>query len=318
MSIYLNTTKPYENYIEIVNEEYFVDKSAMISILNKKLSTKGKYVCITRPRRFGKSSAADMIGAYYSKAVNSKDIFDKLNISSFKSYEENLNKYNVINISFNDISDKGSTYEDYIDMIRNSIKKDIKEKYPFINPDEYYNLSSMLRETKDKFIFIFDEWDYIFNNNLFEENQNNFLEFLRNLLKDEPYVLLVYMTGVLPIKRYSSGSALNMFDEFTFLKDRQFAEYFGFTEEEKTELIHNFAVATTKENREQFLKLFDSSKSKKNKDYEKEQKKIYKWYEKVDAEEIYFECTGDEIYHDYWDREWVYDYTDKYKIQNQQ
>lgn len=131
MSIYLNTSKSYENFVELFNEEYFVDKTAMISILNKKISTKGKYVCITRPRRFGKSSVADMMGAYYSKAVDSKDIFDGLNISRFDSYEKNLNKYNVINISFNDTCDKGNRYEDYIDMIRNSIKKDIKEKYPW-------------------------------------------------------------------------------------------------------------------------------------------------------------------------------------------
>ena len=77
----------------------------------------------------------------------------------------------------------------------------------------------------------------MFNNNLFEENQNNFLEFLRNLLKDQPYVLFCYMTGVLPIKKYSSGSALNMFDEHTFLKDRQFGEFFGFTEKEVINLV---------------------------------------------------------------------------------
>ena len=85
-------------------------------------------------------------------------------------------------------------------------------------------------------MFIFDEWDYIFNNNLFEEHQNDFLEFLRNLLKDRSYVSLAYMTGVLPIKKYSSGSALNMFDEYTFLKDRSFSEFFGFTEEEVKKL----------------------------------------------------------------------------------
>ena len=90
----------------------------------------------------------------------------------------------------------------------------------------------MLLATNDKFIFIFDEWDYIFNNHLFVEHQNDFLEFLRNLLKDQPYVALAYMTGVLPIKKYSSGSALNMFDEFTMLNDMLYGDYFGFTEEE--------------------------------------------------------------------------------------
>lgn len=82
------------------------------------------------------------------------------------------------------------------------------------------SLKRVFEKSEEKFIFVLDEWDYIFNNNLFVENQNDFLEFLRNLLKDQPYGALAYMTGVLPIKKYSSGSALNMFDEFTFLKDR--------------------------------------------------------------------------------------------------
>jgi len=232
LSIYLNTNKPFENYRELVNEEYFVDKSSIITLLNQRIFTKSKYICVTRPRRFGKSSVADMVGAYYSKAADSKEIFNNLNISNVATYEEHLNKYNVINISFNTISENGNTYDDYIKMIRDTIKKDIVEMYPNIILDGYFNLSSMLYDTKDKFIFIFDEWDYIFANNLFEENQNDFLEFLRNLLKDQNYVSLAYMTGVLPIKKYSSGSALNMFDEFTFLKDRTFDEYFGFTEDE--------------------------------------------------------------------------------------
>ena len=210
----------------------------MASSSHQLLNTSDKYVCITRPRRFGKSSIASMIGAYYSKVVKSKEIFDNLKISSSESYMENLNKYNVISISFNEIPDNMKSYDDYINMIRTQLIRDITEKYTHIKEDKYFNISSMLMDTQEKFIFIFDEWDYIFNNNMFVENQNDFLEFLRNLLKDQPYVSLCYMTGVLPIKKYSSGSALNMFDEYTFLKDRSFGEYFGFTEYETLELCN--------------------------------------------------------------------------------
>jgi hypothetical protein len=173
-----------------------------------------------------------MLDAYYSKAMDSKKIFDRLNISKSDDYEEHLNKYNVISISFNRIPDKNKGYEGYIDLIQSALIDDIKSMYPNLEFKSYFTISDMLFFTKDKFIFIFDEWDYIFNNKLFIENQNDFLEFLRNILKDQPYVALAYMTGVLPIKKYSSGSALNMFDEFTFLKDRMFGEYFGFTENE--------------------------------------------------------------------------------------
>ncbi len=236
MAIYLNTNTPLENYKKLFKSTYFVDKSRIIESINERINTSDGYICITRPRRFGKSSIADMLGAYYSCGVNSKPIFDKLNISVAPSYEEHLNQYNVIMISFNEICEKGDDYASYIGMIRENIKKDIVNKYPHIKEEEYFNISSMLRATGDKFIFIIDEWDYIFNNNLFIEHQNDFLEFVRNLLKDQPYVALVYMTGVLPIKKYSSGSALNMFDEFTFLKDRSFGEYFGFTEKEVKKL----------------------------------------------------------------------------------
>ena len=232
MAVYLNTNRALENYKSLYKSKYFVDKSLIIENLSELIGTSDKYVCVTRPRRFGKSSVADMLGAYYSKCVDSKEIFDNLKISKEDGYEEHLNKYNVINISFNKIPDKNNTYDEYIGLLQRALIGDIKSIYPDLEIKDYYTISDMLFATNEKFIFIFDEWDYIFNNNLFIENQDNFLEFLRNLLKDQPYVALAYMTGVLPIKKYSSGSALNMFDEFTFLRDRTFGEYFGFTEKE--------------------------------------------------------------------------------------
>lgn len=232
MAIYLNTIKCLENFKQLYNTRYYVDKSMIIEKLNERIETADKYVCITRPRRFGKSSVTDMLGAYYSKAVGSKDIFYKLKISKSESYEEYLNKYNVISISFNKIPDENNTYDNYIGTIKKGLIDDLKSMYPNMEIKPFYTLSDILYATGEKFIFIFDEWDYIFSNKLFEENQNDFLEFIRQLLKDQPYVALAYMTGVLPIKKYSSGSALNMFDEFTFLKDRIYDEYFGFTREE--------------------------------------------------------------------------------------
>jgi hypothetical protein len=242
MAIYLNTNKPLENYKNLYRSKYFVDKSLIIENLNQLIETSDRYLCITRPRRFGKSSIADMLGAYYSKAVDSKEIFDKLNISKASDYGEHLNKYNVIYISFNRLSDRGNTYEDYIERIKTNLKNDILEKYPNTDLERYFSISDLLESVNEKFIFIFDEWDYIFNNNLFVKNQNDFLEFLRNLLKDQPYVAIAYMTGVLPIKKYSSGSALNMFDEFTMLNDMIYGDYFGFIEGEVIELCNKQVI----------------------------------------------------------------------------
>lgn len=232
MAIYLNTPKPYENYKKIYRSKHFVDKSLIIEELNERIDTTQGYVCITRPRRFGKSSIVDMLGAYYSKSIDSKEIFDKLKISECESYSDNLNKYNVIKIDFSELPNERCSYEEYINMIKSTIIRDIESAYKDVDIKSVDNISRLLEETNDKFIFIFDEWDFIFNRGLFEENQDDFLEFLRGMLKDKSYVALAYMTGILPIKKHSSGSALNMFEEFTFLKDRKFEEYFGFTEEE--------------------------------------------------------------------------------------
>ncbi|MBB6715561.1 AAA family ATPase [Clostridium gasigenes] len=247
MAIYLNTIKAIENYKRLINTKYFVDKSMIIEKINELINTTNNYLCVTRPRRFGKSSVADMLGSYYSKAVYSKEVFESLKISKADGYEEHLNKYNVINISFNTIPDKNKTYDDYIGFIQSGLVDDIKNMYPTLEIKNYFNISNMLSATNEKFIFIFDEWDYIFNNNLYVENQNDFLEFLRNMLKDQPYVALCYMTGVLPIKKYSSGSALNMFDEHTMLNDMIYGDYFGFTEEEVIDLCNRENVLSFSE-----------------------------------------------------------------------
>ncbi|MDE7476348.1 MAG: ATP-binding protein, partial [Lachnospiraceae bacterium] len=173
-----------------------------------------------------------MLGAYYCKAYDSHALFDGLNISRTSSYKVHMNRYNVINLCLNSLSDKGNTYDDYISLIKNSIKRDILEAYPELKDKDFENVAELLTATDDEFIFMIDEWDYIFSHELYPEHHSDFLEFLRNLLKDKPYVALAYMTGVLPIKKYSTGSALNMFDEYTMFGDHFFENYFGFTEDE--------------------------------------------------------------------------------------
>ena len=232
MCVYLNTISPLNKFKELLRSKYFVDKTMLIEKINEILDTRDKFLCITKPRRFGKSSVADMLGAYYSKAFNSEDVFNKLNISKVNNYKEHLNKYNVIYMTLNKLPKEGNTYFDYINMIQGYLIKDITKKFPFIKAEDYYSIDDIFSATGEKFVFIIDEWDYIFSHNLFKENQDDFLEFLRNILKDKEYVSLAYMTGVLPIKQYSTGSALNMFNEYTMLNDRIYAEYFGFTEEE--------------------------------------------------------------------------------------
>lgn len=250
MAICLNTKSALILYQDLLNSEYFVDKSAIIEHISKRIRTNTKYICITKPRRFGKTSVLNMLGAYYCKAYDAKALFEGSAISQSKSYAAHLNRYNVINLCLNEIPLDLSRYEDYIAQFNNAIINDIQENYPALKDKTFEKASDALAATEDEFIFIIDEWDYIFSHELYPEHQGAFLEFLRNLLKDKPYVALAYMTGVLPIKKYSTGSALNMFKEYTMLKDPFFETYFGFTEDEVELLCEKQTALTMDEIRE--------------------------------------------------------------------
>ena len=239
MANFLNCIDKINQFTKQAKEEYFVDKSNFIDKINKKVGTASQYICITRPRRFGKSINAMMLATYYAKNLDARDIFNKLNISQNPSYLEHLNKHNVVFMSFNRGEDKYSTYDEYKAFFVNSLVEDLKEIVPELNEHKPISLifEEVYRKTGEAFIFVIDEWDYIFNRKLYtKDERRNFLGFLEDLLKDKSYVELAYMTGILPIAKYSSGSSLNMFREYTSIGDRVYGEYFGFLQREVEEL----------------------------------------------------------------------------------
>lgn len=234
---YLNTNTQYLLYQKVINNRIFVDKSLMIEEVSKVIGTNDSYICITRPRRFGKTVNANMLGAYYTKGYDSHSIFDGLAIADTEKYGAYMNRYNVIHIDFSRIPDCCRGYDEYIRDITETLKEDLKRAYPELEKREYRSLSRMLQDTQDSFIFILDEWDAIFHESFMtERDKSSYLKFLRGMLKDMPYVELAYMTGVLPIAKYSSGSELNMFDEYDFMNDNVYDAYFGFDEKEVREL----------------------------------------------------------------------------------
>jgi len=238
MAKFLNSIGENNDFTLITKDNYFVDKTELISKLNKLVNTSKRYVCITRPRRFGKSINAFMLASYYSKNLDTKSIFDKLNIAEDPSYEKHLNKHNVIYMSFNTESNTFKTYDEYKNHFVSRLASDIHEYCPDIEPTVYISemLNLAYKKTGQGFIFIIDEWDYIFNDkycNYSESDKINLLEFLTDLLKDKSYVDFAYMTGILPIAKYFSTSFCNMFpNEHGALGDRIYGEYFGFTEDE--------------------------------------------------------------------------------------
>ncbi len=232
MAFCLNTNAAYVDFNRLVHDRFFVDKSAIIEKISMRINTTNRYICITKPRRFGKTSVLNMLGAYYGKAYDAKELFHGLEISKKTSFMVHLNQYNVITLCLNKLPDRHNAYEDYINYIQNCIKQDIEAAYPSISGKDFRSVADMLSATEDEFIFVVDEWDYIFRHKLYLERQGDFLEFLRNLLKDRLYVALAYMTGILPISQYNTSSSLNMFVEYTMLRNLLFEPYFGFTENE--------------------------------------------------------------------------------------
>lgn len=248
MSYYLNTDTPLILFRKAVGSKIYVDKSMLIEKISDTITNGNQYICITRPRRFGKTINANMLGAYYTRGFDSHELFDGLAISKSDSYPKHLNKHNVIYIDFSRMPDICTGYQDFIINIRNGILEDITEAYPGLKGKAYPMLSQMLKDTGDSFAFIMDEWDSIFYKSFMTEGDKNaYLEFLKGLLKDQPYVELAYMTGVLPIAKYSSGSELNMFDEYNFMNDNIYDRYFGFREEEVRALCEKYPTVPFEE-----------------------------------------------------------------------
>lgn len=246
MGVYLNNTSSYEAYRKVKNSPYFVDKSHILTKIIPRIETSENCLCITRPRRFGKSVIANMMAAFFSKGCNAEELFDSSRISLCDNYKSQLNQYNVISLSLNRIPNICASYRQYIDRIEGRLKRDLIHSFPDAEICEQDALWDILtdiyaQENSAKFIFILDEWDYIFHRDFVtEEDKASYIDFLSNLLKDQPYVSLAYMTGILPIAKYSSGSELNMFAEYTMAAEELYSEYFGFTEKEVDILFEKY------------------------------------------------------------------------------
>ncbi len=241
MGLYLDSRMPWAEYSGIAAETYFVDKSALLKELITAFGKKNRYFCITRPRRFGKSVMAHMVAAFFGQAVDCASLFERLEIAHFPHYADYLNKYHLVYIDFSRMPEQCVSYKDYISRITGSLKQELLEKYAQLglsDADALWDIFQYIFEnTMEKFVFVMDEWDAVFSKSfLTAEDKKEFLNFLRELLKGQSYVGLAYMTGVLPIAKYSSGSELNMFLEYDMATKKKFSEYFGFLDTEVDEL----------------------------------------------------------------------------------
>ena len=243
MGIYLNPGNI--DFQQALNSKIYVDKSMLIEYANSVIYTEQKFICVSRPRRFGKSMAANMLTAYYSRGCDSREMFSRLKIANSESFEKHLNKYNVIRINMMDFF---SEYGDTTEMLTNLQKEimfEIIEEFPNVR---YYDKTKLMRSLKDvfekyqvPFVFIIDEWDCVLRDKKNDiKAQEIYLKFLSALFKNQSYPALVYMTGILPIKKYGGHSAINAFYEYSMTDAEPISEFTGFTEDEVKNLCQKY------------------------------------------------------------------------------
>lgn len=235
MGIYLNPDNI--NFKRALNSKIYVDKSELIQYTNSVMNTEQQFICVSRPRRFGKSMAANMLTAYYSRGCDSKEMFQNLKIAKTDSFEKHLNQYNVIHINMVNFLDRSKSIDNMLDYLKKRLLHEIKKENSDVDCFDWNDLVSVLEEVFQEkripFVFIIDEWDCVFRVHKKDlESQTKYLDFLRNLLKDQSYVALAYMTGILPIKKYGEHSAINVFYEYSMTDAKPIEEFTGFTEAE--------------------------------------------------------------------------------------
>ncbi|MCI8639163.1 MAG: AAA family ATPase [Coprococcus sp.] len=239
MGAYLNPGN--EKFAQCINSEIYVDKTGLIRYCNRVINSLQKYICMSRPRRFGKSVTADMLTAYYSRGCDSRGLFEKCEIARDEQGAKHMNQYNVLFLNMQEFLSRTNSMENMLDLLKNRTVRDLTKEYPDVDYYDKKNLAGCMQDIYDEvkipFIFIIDEWDCIFREYKSDsDSQKMYLDFLRDLLKDKGYIALCYMTGILPIKKYGTHSALNMFDEFSMTFQGALAQYVGFTEDEVKEL----------------------------------------------------------------------------------
>jgi hypothetical protein len=233
-------------FIEALASKIYVDKTGLLAHTNSLCGTKQKWICFSRPRRFGKTMAAEMLCAYYSKGCDSRALFENLRIGQDPSFERHLNKYNVIFLNMQSFLSQTHEARSLVERVSNDIEDALRKAFGDELPKG--NVVNALIESQTKsgtpFVFVIDEWDCVFREQKNDTGGHKvYLDFLRLLLKDQEYVQLAYMTGILPIKKYGTHSALNMFTEHSMASPLLLAEFVGFTEPEARALCDSFDMS---------------------------------------------------------------------------
>jgi hypothetical protein len=246
MGMFLN--RGNEEFERVVNGPLYVDKTDMLNFFNEVINTEQSYVCVSRPRRFGKSITANMIAAYFEKGCDSRSLFEGRKLSETENWDKNLNKYDVIRIDLAYLLASIGNPDKTLDELERGLISDLDEAFPDCLTENDtivpFALDKINDKTGAKFVIIIDEWDCLFRDEKSNTKvQERYINLLRGLFKGnnaKKFTVLAYITGILPIKKYSSESALNNFDEYTMTNPAKLAKYIGFTEDEVKSLCQKY------------------------------------------------------------------------------
>ena len=231
-----------------LNSRIYVDKTGMIEYTNSVLNTSDAYICNSRPKRFGKSITANMLAAYYSRGCDSEKMFSELEIVRNPDFKKHLNRYDVIHLDIQWCMEPAGGAENVIAYITTKTIEELREYYNEELSEKISSLPEALScingKTGRKFIVIIDEWDVLIRDEATNRKiQDEYINFLRGMFKGtEPtkYIQLAYLTGILPIKKLKTQSALNNFRQYSMLSPGPLASYIGFTEEEVQKLCADY------------------------------------------------------------------------------
>ena len=189
--------------------------------------------------------AEDMLAAYYERGEDADLLFRSLKISKAESYRAHLNQYDVIKVNIQEFLSMTGSMDEMLSMLKKYLVFDLMEHFDDVRFRDESNLIQVMKDiyakTKRAFVILIDEWDCLFRESQHDTAaQKQYLDFLRSWLKDKDYVALAYMTGILPIKKYGTHSALNMFTEYSMTDPGELAPFFGFNEQEVQLLCENY------------------------------------------------------------------------------
>ena len=244
MGIYLNPGAG--RFLTARSSKIYVDKTALLGELDAVFGTEQRFVCVSRPRRFGKTMAANMVCAYYDRTVG-REVFDGLEIARETGASGDRGTCDVLRINMQEFLSEAEDMEGLLAELREALLWELLEAYDALRYRRKDNLRLVMEtiyaQTQRPFVIVIDEWDCIFREYPHDTAaQRKYLDFLRDWLKDKEYIGLAYMTGILPIKKYGTHSALNMFTEYSMENPGPFAPYVGFTEDEVRHLCAEYGM----------------------------------------------------------------------------